>query len=437
MLTTFGRIRNISRFRLSFYIIALSLSPSQSIYIEGIEDDPVKIWKKLEEKHVEKIAGSRFVVYDELFSVALEDPASPTTLIPKVEDILRRIKGLRPDTFTVDQLDKELATMAILKALPECYNALVSTLLMQKDLSLDIVHSALKREEINRKPRASAPSSSSLDSVLAAATKWCEFHESSTHNTKECKTLVQLKKKRQGQNSSQASQASQGNSATTPNTESAGNASLRSSDASWTVSNDWIVDTGATAHMTPHRHWFVSMVPCKTPIRLADKSIVYSEGKGVVHFAPRDSKLVVAVTDVPYVPLLGCNLFSALHLTQHKEFKMVVTRGKINFMHQGKAVIQATVSESNVAILDGNIQIQAAMSATVDRPLLHRRFCHISRDRLEQVIREKLSTNLKLTSDTPCPALCETCIMGKQHRAPLLNLVNLGELRQHTDWSLG
>ena len=106
----------------------------------------------------------------------------------------------------------------------------------------------------------------------------------------------------------------------TQTAESADNASLRSSDASWTVSNDWIVDTGATAHMTPHRHWFVSMVPCKTPIRLADKSIVYSEGKGVVHFAPRDSKLVVAVTDVLYVPLLGCNLFSALHLTQHKDF---------------------------------------------------------------------------------------------------------------------
>ena len=83
-------------------------------------------------------------------------------------------------------------------------------------------------------------------------------------------------------------------------------------------------------------------------------------------------------------------------------------------MHQGKAVIQATVSESNVAILDGNIQIQAAMSTTVDRALLHRRFCHISKDRLEQVIREKL----KLTSDTLCPDLCETCIMGKQHWFP-------------------
>ena len=309
-------------------LIALSLSDSQKVYLEDIEDNPVKIWKVLEEKHVEKIAGSRFIVYDELLSVALDDPASPTSLIPKVDNILRRIKGLRPDGFTVDQLDKELATMAILRALPDTYQSLVFNLLMNKDLSLDMVHSALKREEINRKPRASAPSPSS-DSALAAATKWCELHESSSHNTKDCRTLVQLKKRRQGQNSSQASQ---GNSATTQNTESARNASLRSSDASWTVSNDWIVDTGATAHMTPHRHWFVSMVPCKTPIRPADKSIVYSEGKGVVHFAPRASKLVVAVTDVLYVPLLGCNLFSALHLTQHKEFKMVVTRGMINFI---------------------------------------------------------------------------------------------------------
>ena len=158
--------------------------------------------------------------------------------------------------------------------------------------------------------------------------------------------------------------------------------------------------------MTPHKHWFVNMVPCKTPIRLADKSIVYAEGKGVVHFAPRGSQTVVAVTDVLYVPLLGCNLFSALHLTQHKDFKMVVNRGKIQFIRQGQTVICATVLNNNVATLDGNVQIQAAMSATVDRALLLRRFCHISKDRLEQVIREKLSTNLKLTSDTPCPDLC-------------------------------
>ena len=182
-----------------------SLSDSQRVYLEDIENDPVQIWETLEEKHVEKIASSRFIVYDELLSIALDDPASPTSLIPKIDNILRKIKGLRPDGFTVDQLDKELATMAILRALPDTYQSLVSNLLMNKDLSLDMVHSALKREEINRKPRAMAPSSASTSSsalATAAPAKWCELHENSSHNTKDCRQLKDIKRKRkQGQNS--------------------------------------------------------------------------------------------------------------------------------------------------------------------------------------------------------------------------------------------
>ena len=33
---------------------------------------------------------------------------------------------------------------------------------------------------------------------------------------------------------------------------------------------DWNTDTGATCHMTPHRHWFNTYTPHKTPIRLAN-----------------------------------------------------------------------------------------------------------------------------------------------------------------------
>ena len=48
------------------------------------------------------------------------------------------------DFDTVDKLDQELATMTLLKALPDSYFTLVTTLLMQKDLTQDIVHSALR-----------------------------------------------------------------------------------------------------------------------------------------------------------------------------------------------------------------------------------------------------------------------------------------------------
>ncbi|KZS86476.1 hypothetical protein SISNIDRAFT_388448, partial [Sistotremastrum niveocremeum HHB9708] len=52
------------------------------------------------------------------------------------------------------------------------------------------------------------------------------------------------------------------------------------------ASSVWIADTGATSHMTPHRHWFHNYQPYVTPIRLADGSIVYSAGIGTVQFQP-------------------------------------------------------------------------------------------------------------------------------------------------------
>ena len=66
----------------------------------------------------------------------------------------------------------------------------------------------------------------------------------------------------------------------------------------------------------------------------------------------RGSGPVVVVTDVLYVPYLSCNLFSALHLTQHKDFKIVVVRGRMQFIRKGQNIFTATVTDNNVATLD-------------------------------------------------------------------------------------
>lgn len=49
---------------------------------------------------------------------------------------------------------------------------------------------------------------------------------------------------------------------------------------------DWNTDTGATCHMTPHRHWFNTYKPQVTPIRLANDQIIHSTGIGSVCFQP-------------------------------------------------------------------------------------------------------------------------------------------------------
>ena len=49
---------------------------------------------------------------------------------------------------------------------------------------------------------------------------------------------------------------------------------------------DWITDTGATSHTTPHHHWIHNYKPYCIPIQLADNSIVYLAGMGSVMFRP-------------------------------------------------------------------------------------------------------------------------------------------------------
>ncbi|KLO04106.1 hypothetical protein SCHPADRAFT_793008, partial [Schizopora paradoxa] len=65
-------------------------------------------------------------------------------------------------------------------------------------------------------------------------------------------------------------------------------------------------------------HWFRTYTPNKTPIRLADSSIIYSAGVGDVEFEPvrRNGKpgRRLVFQRVLHVPDLRSNLFSVLFL---------------------------------------------------------------------------------------------------------------------------
>jgi len=78
-----------------------------------------------------------------------------------------------------------------------------------------------------------------------------------------------------------------------PVPDSAGHASFCSFDPSHPLCPlqldtcvDWNADTGATSHMTPHRHWLRNYVPKCILIKLADNQVVYSAGEGTVVFNP-------------------------------------------------------------------------------------------------------------------------------------------------------
>jgi hypothetical protein len=60
--------------------LVLLIDDSQTGHVEGLEDNAHLMWKKLEEVHVHKQAGSHFNAYDHRFGIRKEESESLSAL---------------------------------------------------------------------------------------------------------------------------------------------------------------------------------------------------------------------------------------------------------------------------------------------------------------------------------------------------------------------
>jgi len=111
--------------------IYLMVEPSQTIHLKDLEDDPVKMWAKLKEVHLQQKPGARFNAYDDLFSIRKKEDEGLQSLANRVDAAMQQIKNLRPENFTLDMLDNELLAMTMIRALPDDYGHFVSSLMLR------------------------------------------------------------------------------------------------------------------------------------------------------------------------------------------------------------------------------------------------------------------------------------------------------------------
>lgn len=131
-------------------IMWLMVEPAQRVHFREIKDDAVKMWGVLESVHMQKQTGTRFNAYDDLFSIRKHDEEDLQSLINRVDDAVHRIRDLRSTGFTLDKLDDELAFMTLIRALPDDYNAVVSSLLLKDDLDKAAVQNVFVCEDNQR-----------------------------------------------------------------------------------------------------------------------------------------------------------------------------------------------------------------------------------------------------------------------------------------------
>ena len=138
--------------------------------------------------------------------------------------------------------------------------------------------------------------------------------------------------------------------------------------------------------MTLNRHWFNQYAPKRTPICLANNTIIYSKGISTICFQPfvnGKPGCLLEFERVLYVPNLKHNLLSALYLTRTKSYVVIILYDKILFKRDSALLFTASIAPNNSATLNGQVIPSSVLSTTVslyplDWALWHRQFVHLN-----------------------------------------------------------
>ena len=415
--------------------IYLLVENDQRVHFRGFEEDPIQIWKILESAHLSKKPGARFNAYDDLFSINKESGESLVDLGVRIEKAIATIQNLRPSNFTIEMLDEELQCMALIRALPEDYRHLSSSLLLMDKLDKHVILQAFRNEELNRQRQTEMVNRAKVFKPRGSRNMkdaTCFGCGQKGHMIYTCPSKREKDKKDKDKSGSEGANKAQEEKAEAAVAEFAGKASAVSEhEANSTSSNvfDWNADTGATSIMTPHLNWIRNYTPYRVPIKLADNRIIYSEGVGSVVFRPTINGHIsrdVEFSRVLHVPALRNNLLAVLYLTRFKGFTVHIESHSMKFIRNNTVLFTATINSEGIGYLDGTTidnseNVQLVSTLPLDLTLWHRRLGHLNHDSIKKMLRHDLVTGLTLNSEAKPDPVCEPCLAGKMHANPFVS----------------
>ncbi|KAG8486717.1 hypothetical protein CXB51_020156 [Gossypium anomalum] len=169
------------------------------------------------------------------------------------------------------------------------------------------------------------------------------------------------------------------------------------------VSEEWILDSGCTFHMSPNRDWFTTYE-------------TVSEGVGTIKVKMFDG-VVRTLSDVRYVPELKRNLIS-LSTLDSKGYRYTAESGVLKISKGSLVVMKGQRKTAKLYVLQGSTvtgDAAVASSSLSDddiTKLWHMRLGHMSENGMVELSKRGL-----LDGQGICKLnFCEHCVFGKQKR---------------------
>ncbi|KAL4379170.1 hypothetical protein GQ457_02G022950 [Hibiscus cannabinus] len=197
-----------------------------------------------------------------------------------------------------------------------------------------------------------------------------------------------------------------------------------SADGSQTPNHVWYMDSGSSSHMTANLEAFISLNrSAKTRIKTADGTIHHSEGKGVIHL---NSGQGCCIKDVLYVPYLDSNLLSVGQFLREGYSLLFEDYSCVVFTDKTKKnlLLKVPMAKNNMfpLVINDEKKVLAA-SLEDDSWLWHHRYGHLNFKSLSLLSNQNLVDGLPMIRCID--AVCESCVVGKQHRDPFSKSSNM------------
>lgn len=191
--------------------------------------------------------------------------------------------------------------------------------------------------------------------------------------------------------------------------------------ASYNIVDDdsvWLLDSGASEHMTSHREWFDTYqpIPDPYPIKIGDGSYLYAVGRGSVKALSLidGQEIELTLKNVQYVPSIGNNLFS-LGAADAAGANVTFSKSKVTMSVNDELIATGSKIAAQLYKLNISVPMQANIARS-ERTLeeWHDTFGHVNTKDLEEMAKKGVVDGMVIVQQPKKPLVhCGDCQLGK------------------------
>lgn len=425
----------------AYSILMKSLKPQFKIPVQNF-DTAKQIWDYMEATYNKKTAVSKVMMFEDFFGKQMKEGEPLKNHLAWFD---QKTAELATSGITIPE---EVMAIRLLLSLPPEFvhmRAALESTHMDTPFSIADVKTAALQDEARRKGQNAAYSEGALrtqyqqqggqfDKFKKHKKRWCEHCKTNTHDTNKCFHLHPdldpkpwKRKDYKKDQDSKKDDKKDGRKDRSDRKEKASHATFTEETARIVREvrpslDQWVLDSGASSHMTRHREHILNYeefdVPCT--VSEADGRVMPAFGRGDVkmHMHISDGDRDIVWHDVLFVPDLKDNLFS---VSTARAGGLVIgeKHGEVVlFDNKGRVVVSTKQIGKDIIVTCEELVDERTYSvkSKPDSQVWHRRMAHMGKDRLIQTA--KIVDGISLPSKFE-DCVCDSCIQGKQHRAAL------------------